>query len=143
MITARHRPMSILAIVSFAGLVAGCGGSSDKAGPDVQDVLQNIKALKPGEILIQGQRREKFSGPYTLQRRGYVLRFERLGGSGNLTVALESQRGSKQPPYKLLLSDSAQKRGRREVRLSGKLYVHITSTADGYVLRFTPIVRGR
>ena len=95
MITLRPGSISILAVVSFAGLVGGCGGSSDKAGPDVQDVLQNIKALKPGEILIQGQRREKFSGPYTLRRGGYVLRFQREGEDGNLTVALESQRGSK------------------------------------------------
>jgi hypothetical protein len=142
MITSRGRSMSILAIVSLAGLVGGCGGSSDDAEAEAQNVLQNIKALKPGEILIHGQRREKYSGPYTLQRGGYVLRFQREGESGKLTVALESQRGSKQAPYQLLLADSEQKAGSREVTLSGNFYVHIRSTAEGYVLRFTPKTRG-
>jgi hypothetical protein len=143
MITPRSASISILAVVSLSGLVGGCGGSNEDAGPEADEIVKNLKALKPGEILIQGQRRERFSGPYTLQRGGYVLRFQREGESGNLTVALESQRGSNQPPYQLLLADSDQRAGRREVTLSGKLYVHVTSTAEGYVLRFTPKVRGR
>jgi hypothetical protein len=142
MIAPRRGPI-ILAVVSLAGFFGGCGGSNEDAGPEVEDVIKNFKSLKPGEILIQGQRKDKFAGPYTLRRGGYVLRFQREGESGNLTVALESQRGSKQPPYQLLLADSDQKAGRREVTLSGKLYVHVTSTADGYLLRFTPKVRGR
>lgn len=143
MITLRPGSISILAVASVACLVGGCGGSNEDAGAEANEIVKNIKALKPGEILIQGQRREKFSGPYILRGGGYVLRFQREGEDGNLTVALESQRGSKQPPYQLLLDDSDQKAGRREVTLSGKLYVHITSTADGYVLRLTPKVRGR
>ncbi len=139
MITLRPGSISILAVVSVACLVGGCGGSNEDAGAEADEIVKNLKALKPGEILIQGQRREKFSGPYTLRRGGYVLQFQREG-DGNLTVALESRRGSKQPPYQVLLADSEQKSGRREVTLSGKLYVHTTSTADGYVLRFTPKV---
>jgi len=143
MITLRPGSTSILAVVSVAFLVGGCGGSNEDAGAEADEIVKNLKALKPGEILIQGQRREKFSGPYTLRRGGYVLHFQREGERGNLTVALESQRGSKQPPYQVLLADSEQRAGSREVTLSGKLYVHITSTADGYVLRLTPKVRGR
>ena len=137
------RPGSILllAVVSLAILAGGCGGSNEDPGPEVDEIVKNLKALKPGEILIQGQRREKFSGPYTFRRGGYVLQFQRRG-EGDLTVALESRRGSKQPPYQVLLADSEQQAGRREVTLSGKLYVHTTSTADGYVLRFTPKVAG-
>lgn len=142
MIAARRWPASILAIVSLAGFAGGCGGSSDDPGAEAQDVLQNLKSLKPGEIMIQGQRREKFSGPYALRPGGYVMGFERVGERGNLTVLLESTRGSKQPPYQLLLADSGQKTGRREVTLSGKVYVHVKSTADGYVLRFTPKAGG-
>jgi hypothetical protein len=141
-INPRRGSISLLAVVSLAGFVGGCGGSNEDAGPEVDEIVKNLKALKPGEILIQGQRREKFSGPYTLRRGGYTLQFQREG-DGKLTVALESQRGSKQPPYQLLLNDSHQRTGSRKVTLSGKLYVHITSTADGYVLRFTPKVRGR
>jgi len=140
---APYRVPIILAVASLAGFLVGCGGSNEDAGPEADEIVKNLKALKPGEILIQGQRREKFSGPYTLRRGGYVLHFQREGKSGNLTVALESQRGSKQLPYQVLLADSDQKAGRREFTLSGKLYVHITSTADGYELRFTPKVPGR
>ena len=143
MITLRPGSISILAVVSVACLVGGCGGSNEDTGAEADEIVKNLKALKPGEILIQGQRREKFSGPYTLKRGGYVLRFQREGEDGNLTVALESQRGSKQPPYQLVLDDSHQRTGSREVKLSGKLFVHITSTADGYQLRFTPKARGR
>ena len=143
MITLRPGSISILAVVWVACLVGGCGGSNEDAGAEADEIVKNLKALKPGEILIQGQRRERFSGPYTLQRGGYVLQFRREGEKGDLTVALESQRGSKQPPYQLLLADSDQRAGRREVTLSGKLYVHVMSTAEGYTLRFTPKVRGR
>jgi hypothetical protein len=141
MITPRPGSVLFLAVVSLAGLVAGCGGSNEDAGAEADEIVKSFKALKPGEILIQGQRREKFSGPYTFRRGGYVMRFQRDGDSGNLTVALESQRGSKEPPYQVLLADSDQQAGRREVTLSGKLYVHITSTADGYEVRFTPKAR--
>jgi hypothetical protein len=143
MITLRRGSISLLAVVSLAGLVAGCGGSNGDAGAEADQIVKNLQALKPGEIMIQGQRREKFSGPYTFRRGGYILSFERVGENGNLTISLESRRGSKQRPYQLLLADSGQKAGRREVTLSGKLYVHITSTAEGYVLRFTPKARGR
>lgn len=143
MITPRRGSISLLAVVSLAGLVGGCGGSNGGAGAEADQIVKNLQALKPGEIMIQGQRREKFSGPYTFRRGGYILSFERVGENGNLTVSLESQRGSKQRPYQLLLADSGQQAGRREVTLSGKLYVHVTSTAEGYVLRFTPKTRGR
>ena len=140
-INLRRRSISLLAVVLIAGFAGGCGGSNEDAGAEADQILKDLKALKPGEILIQGQRREKFSGPYILRRGGYVLQFEREG-DGKLTVALESKRGSKQPPYQVLLADSEQKAGRREITLSGKFYVHTTSTADGYVLRFTPKVAG-
>jgi hypothetical protein len=143
MITPRRWPISILAFISLAGLVGGCGGSKEDSGAEVDEIVKNLKSLKPGQILIQGKRKEKFSGPYTLRRGGYVLQFERVGESGSLTVALESQRGSKQPPYKILLADSSQTAGRRDVTLSGRFYVHVVSTADGYVLRFTPKRGGR
>ena len=97
MIAPRPGSISILAVASLLCFVGGCGGSNEDAGAEADEILKDLKALKPGEILIQGQRREKFSGPYTLRRGGYVLQFQREG-DGNLTVALESRRGSKQPP---------------------------------------------
>ena len=117
--------------------VSGCGGSNDDGSSEADQVISNLKALKPGEILIQGQRSEKFSGPYTFKPGGYSLLFRRLGDSGRLAVSLESQRGSKQKPYELLV-DTDRATGRRTVAVKGKRYVHITSSADGYVLRFTP-----
>ena len=143
MITPGRGSISILAFISLTGLVGGCGGSKEDSGAEAEEIVQSLKSLKPGEILIQGKRKEKFSGPYTLRRGGYVLQFQRVGASGSLTVALESQRGSKQPPYKILLADSSQTGGRREITLSGRFYVHVVSTADGYVLRFAPKGGGR
>jgi hypothetical protein len=126
-----------LGLALLCALAAGCGGSNDDVSSEANEVIRNLKSLKPGEILIQGQRREKFSGPYTFMPGGYVFRFRRLGDSGRLTVSLESQRGSKGQGYKLLL-DTDRAAGRRSVPVTGKRYVHILSSADGYVLRFTP-----
>lgn len=132
---------SLFAIALLCALAAGCGGSSDdEASSEANEVIRNFKSLKPGEILIQGERREKFSGPYTFKTGGYLLRFRRLGDSGRLTVSLESRRGSQQEPYQLLV-DGDRQQGRRTVTVEGKRYVHILSSADGYVLRFTPTQR--
>jgi hypothetical protein len=121
----------------LCALAAGCGGSNDDVSSEANEVIRNLKSLKPGEFLIQGQRREKFSGPYTFKPGGYLLRFRRLGDSGRLTVSLESQRGSKDSGYKLLV-DTERAMGTRSVPAKGKRYVHIVSSADGYLLRFTP-----
>jgi hypothetical protein len=133
---------SSLAALALLCAVAGCGGSDDDAGAEANEVISNFKSLKPGEILIQGQRREKYSGPYTFEAGGYSFRFQRLGDSGRLAVSLESQRGSKQKPYELLV-DTDRATGRGSVTVKGKRYVHISSSADGYVLRFTPKRRAR
>jgi hypothetical protein len=138
MITPLRRPVQLAAVVVVAGLVGACGGSGDNDDAEVAAVIESLKSLKPGEILIQGRRAEKFSGPYRLRKGGYLFRFRRIGGDGSLTVLLESVRGSKRQPFQLLLDDSDQKAGQRTVTVSGKLYVHVKSSAKGYVLRFTP-----
>ena len=133
------RTGAALVALGLASLLAGCGGGGS-GGDEVgaQDVIQSFKSLKRGEILIQGQRAEKFSGPYKLRKGGYVLHFRRLGEDGAVTVALESQRGSQAQPYELVLDDFEGATAQRKTSATGKLYVHITSSADGYVLRFTP-----
>jgi hypothetical protein len=90
-----------------------------------------------------GQRKEKFSGPYTLRDGGYVLRFQRLGDEGRVTVSLESRKGSRQQPYELVLSDFDRQAARRNVTLTGRVYVHVQSSADGYLVRLTPRRPGR
>jgi hypothetical protein len=127
-----------LLAVGLASLLAGCGGGSGDSDAEAQDVIESFKSLKPGEILIQGQRAEKFSGPYQLRKGGYVLHFRRLGEDGAVTIALESQRGSSTPPYELMLDDFAGATAQRKASATGKFYVHVKSSADGYVLRFTP-----
>lgn len=122
----------------LALLLAGCGGESGDTGAEAQDVIESFESLQPGEILIQGRRAEKFSGPYQLRKGGYVVSFRRLGEDGAVTVALESQQGSQTQPYELVLDDFEGATARRKASATGKLYVHVTSSADGYVLRFTP-----
>jgi hypothetical protein len=137
MIATRRPSLHAPGLVLLCALAAGCGGSKDGASLEANEVIRNLKSLKPGEILIQGERREKFSGPYTFEGGGYVFRYRRLGDSGHLTVLLESRRGSKQNPYEPLVDTDGAK-GTRSVTVKGKRYVHIVSSANGYVLRFTP-----
>jgi hypothetical protein len=137
MIATPRSSVDALALAVLCAFAAGCGGSNHDASLEANEVIRNLKSLKPGEILIQGERREKFSGPYTFKAGDYLFRFRRLGDSGRLTVSLESRRGSKQKPYELLV-DTDRQAGRRNVTVKGKRYVYILSTADGYVLRFTP-----
>jgi hypothetical protein len=137
MIATPRSSLRASALLLLCALATGCGGSKDDASLEANKVIENLKSLKPGEILIQGQRREKFSGPYTFEAGGYSFRFQRLGDSGRLAVSLQSQRGSKQKPYELLV-DTDRATGKRSVTVKGERYVHISSSADGYVLRFTP-----
>ena len=133
----RSRCTLVLAVALVAGLAAGCGDSSDDVSAEANEVIRNLKSLKPGEFFIQGQRRERFSGPYTFKAGGYVFSFRRLGDSGRLTVSLESHRGSMQEPYTPVVNTD-RAAGTRSLTVEGKRYVHVSSSADGYVLRFTP-----
>ena len=137
MIAPRRTATGLLALVALVGLAAGCGGSGAGSSPEAQQVIKNFKSLKPGQFLIQGMRHEKFSGPYLFKPGGYVLQFRQHGGSPQLTVALESHRGSTKKPYQLL-TDTDQAAGRAQVTISGRLYVHVRSSADEYVLHFSP-----
>jgi hypothetical protein len=128
---------SLLGLVALGTLAAGCGGSSAGSSEEAQQVIKNFKSLQRGEFLIQGMRHEKFSGPYAFKPGGYLMRFQQNGGEPQLTVSLESQRGTAKKPYQLI-ADTDQSAGRRPVTISGRLYVHVRSSADGYVLRFTP-----
>jgi hypothetical protein len=129
---------AVLAFAVLAVVASGCGGSEGNEDAEAEAVISRLKSLKPGEILIQGQRKEKFSGPYTLRKGGYVLRFQRMGDEGRVTVSLESKRGSRQQPYELVLDDFDRQAAQRSVTVTGKVYVHVQSSADGYLLRFTP-----
>lgn len=143
MIASRRRLLLLIALAVVAGLAGACGGSSDDSDASADAIIESFESLKPGEILIQGQRTERFSGPYRLRKGGYVLHFQRQGADGSLTVSLESVRGSMRKPSQLLLDDSDEQAGRRTVNVSGTFYVHVRSSADGYVLRFTPKRPGR
>jgi hypothetical protein len=127
-------------------VVSGCGGSDDGTADAVaRSLARDVKAMKPGEILIQGQRSPRFSGPYTFRPGGYVLRFRQRGepraGERLLTVALESQRGSTAAPYELVVRTDRLS-GRETIRANGELYIHVTTTSPSYELRFTPVRGG-
>ena len=119
-------------------VAAACGGSDAAEEPDeIEGLAEELKSLKPGEVLIKGRRSPKFSGPHEFQPGGYVLRFSQEGGSPGLTVSLESTGDSKRPPYQLVV-DTKQAAGRAAVTVRGRLYVHVVSSAESYELRFTP-----
>ena len=129
---------TVLAAALVAGF-AGCGGSgSEDAGPDAQAVVEELKSLEKGEILIQGSSPRVY-GPYVLEPGGYVLRFEQpeAGAASRLIVALESRPGSRTKPYAVVV-DSEERSGTRPVGMSGKLYVHVVDAEGAYEVRFTP-----
>jgi hypothetical protein len=128
-----------VAVGAVAVLMAGCGGSasSDAASSDAQEVVNELKSLRAGEIVIKGTSPRAY-GPYTLEPGGYVLRFEQqAGGFARIVVALESKPGSRVQPYALLV-DSQEQSGTRPVALSGRLYVHVVRAEAEYELRLTP-----
>ena len=133
-----RRSDTALVLAALAVVTGGCGGSEANEDAEAQAVISKLKALKPGEILIQGQRTEKFSGPYTLRKGGYLLRFERMGDDGRVTVSVESKKGSQQQPYQLVLDDFDRPAAQKKVTVSGKVYVHVQSSAEGYLVRLTP-----
>ena len=131
--------VTVVVVALAAGLV-GCGGSgSEDAGPDAQAVVDELKSLEKGEILIQGSSPRVY-GPYVLKPGGYVLRFEQPEAGDTaprLVVALESRPGSRSKPYALVV-DAEDRSGSRPVGMSGKLYVHVVTAEGAYEVRLTP-----
>jgi hypothetical protein len=131
------RRHACLAAAVIACLAAGCGGSGsgDDASPEAQEVVEELEAMKAGEILIKGSSPRVY-GPYELERGGYVLSYQQPA-STDLVVALESKPRSRVKPYELLV-DSDDRTGTRPVTLTGKLYVHVVAADGEYELRLTP-----
>jgi hypothetical protein len=131
--------MCAAAILALAG--CGGGGTDEDADALARGLARDVKALKRGEILIRGERSPRFSGPYRFGRAGYVLRYRQTGEPRAerrlLTVALESRRGSTATPYQLVVR-TERLRGQARIRVSGELYIHVTTTSPSYELRFTP-----
>jgi hypothetical protein len=130
-----HLRTILCAAAALSVTAASCGSSSDDAGGDAQAVLTELESLRPGERLIKSSRVPRFSGPYVF-RRDYVFRF-RQAEAGRVTVALESRRGSRKPPYQLLV-DAKARSGTARVAVRGTLHVHVIRATGPYVLRFTP-----
>ena len=135
-----HVAGTAIATLALVTSVGACGGSgSDAAAPDAEAVVQELKSLEKGEILIKGSSPRVY-GPYVLQPGGYVLRFEQPTAGDTaprLVVALESRRGSRSKPYALVV-DAEDRSGTRPVGMSGKLYVHVVNAEGAYELRLTP-----
>jgi len=128
-----------VAAALLTALAVGCGGSAnDDASAEAQEVVEELRSLEKGEILIQGSSPRVY-GPYTLARGGYVLRFEQPGSGAatRLVVALGSEPGSRAKPYRQLV-DSRERSGTRRVTMSGKLYVHVVTAEAEYELRLKP-----
>jgi hypothetical protein len=127
-----------VALLLAAGIAGGCGSGSDDASGEAQKVVEQLKTLQKGEILIQGMSAPRIIGPYDFKAGGYVFSFDHGEAAGEkLTVALESRPRSRSQPYQLLV-DSNRSSGTSSVSLSGKLYVHVVGAGGEYVLRFRP-----
>ena len=122
-------------LVLALGVVAGCGSGSDDSREEVAEVVEQLKSLKKGEMLVQGFSAPRVVGPYHFEPGGYVLSYTHEGDE-RLRVALEPKAQSTQPPQ--LLVDSDQASGTKAVTLTGKLYVHIVDADGAYMLRFRP-----
>jgi hypothetical protein len=118
-------------------LTVGCGSDSGNSDSEAQKVVQQLRSLKKGEILIQGTSAPRIVGPYDFKPGGYIFSFEQKPGDGKLSVALESKPRSHAQPYKLLV-DSGQPAGSTPFALAGRLYVHIRDAGGEYILRFRP-----
>ena len=134
---------AVVIVVLALTVLGGCGSSSsseDGTG-EAAEVAEQLKSLEKGEILIQGVSSPRTYGPYVFKEGGYVLHYEQPnakdGADEPLTVALQSKRDSRQQPYELVV-DSPQHAGKKDMSLSGKLYVHVESSSGEYVLRFRP-----
>lgn len=123
-------------LVLALAVVAGCGSGSDGSRKEAQEVLQQLKSLQEGEIVIQGFSAPRIVGPYRFKPGGYVFSY-RHKGDERLNVTLESKPRSRAQPYQLLV-DSDQASGTKAVALTGKLYVHIVDAGGEYMLRFRP-----
>ena len=128
--------MPIAALAASMVVAAGCGGSEGGASADeATSVLEDLKALGKGEIVISGMSSRAF-GPFTFKPGGYVLQFER-SAEGTLAVTLEPEQGSSAQRY-TALAETANATGRRKVTATGKLRVRVRNTGGPYELRFTP-----
>ena len=127
-----------VALLLAAAVAGGCGSESDDASGEAQKVVEQLKTLQKGEILIQGMSAPRVIGPYDFKAGGYLFSFEHREAEGKkLTVALESKPRSRAQPYQLLI-DSERGSGTASVAQTGKRYVHVLEAGGEYVLRFRP-----
>jgi len=135
----------VLGLLLATLLVSGCGSGpraeQPDAGAEAKAIVRQAGHLKKGEILIIGQKPDRYSGPYTLRAGGYVFRFEQRSPArdkrARLRVSLESRRGHSTEPYQLIV-DTRQPTGQATVAVAGSFFIHVTTTSPSYVLRFTP-----
>jgi hypothetical protein len=129
---------AVIALLLTAGIAGGCGSGSDESDSEAQKVLEQLKTLQKGEILIQGMSAPRIIGPYDFKPGGYLFSFVHREADGErLVVALESKPRSRAQPYQLLI-DSDRSSGMVSVTLTGKLHVHVIEAGGEYVLRFRP-----
>jgi hypothetical protein len=142
----RVGPNLLAGFLALAGLGVGCGAKSDSSqqveAVNTTALLEQLRSVRKGEVLIIGKKPIRFGGPYLFRPGGYVFRFTQHAGDRgdqpHLRVSLESRRGSRQKPYQLVV-DTNRARGRAPVRISGRLFVHVVTSSPSYLLRFTPL----
>jgi len=101
------------------------------------------KPKKAGEIILRGNGPRIF-GPFRFRPGGYVWRFYQYSdppfgfNRTSLVVSLESRAGDVGGGTYQLLSNTSARKGQNLVVVNGRLYVDVSSSANRFVMRFTP-----
>jgi hypothetical protein len=112
------------------------------AAPAAESTPARAPTVKPGTIVIRGNGPTMF-GPYAFKRGGYAFRFEQIANppgefnETSLVISLASNPSGYAEPYQLLCNTSKMT-GSNQVVVSGKLWIDVSSSANDYVLTFTP-----
>src|SRR5450759_2434449 len=120
---------------------AAISSGATASSPATEPVVTAPK-VKPGTIVVRGNGPTMF-GPYKFKPGGYVFHFEQTPTPGDefndtsLVISLESKAQQFDEPYPLLCNTSAES-GTNQVVVKGRLWVDVSSSANDYVLTFTP-----
>ena len=128
----RAASASVLAL-----LAAGCGGSGDATG-EAEAILDDLRGLKPGEILIKSEAAPRVSGPWTLKPGGYLLHFEHAPDDGEVKLRVSLGRTRTAAAATRPIIDTSEPSGTRPLIMSGRVFVHIEQAGGPYRLRLTP-----
>ena len=144
-------PRWTMVLLVALAMLAGCGDDDGETRPGTAQTTataaQPDLAMRParsGEIIVTGEGSPMTHGPHEFDGR-YLVRFEQYAPENAeldftaqtpLTASLTPREGDPRGAIELFQGASAT--GRRQLKISGSLYVDVSFGDFPYVLRFTP-----